>query len=76
MILTNEGLCRGDFCSRFSDLKTISTYSRFVLATISTEAAYRIRCDCPECRPWPPAHRRDLRSLKKCPLKNLIFADT
>ena len=26
-----------------------------------------------QCRPWPPAHRRDLRSLKKCPLKNFNF---
>ena len=51
MILKNEGLCRGDFCSRFSNLNTISTYSRFVLTTISTEAAYRIRCDCPDGEP-------------------------
>ena len=34
---TTDGLCRGDFFSRFSNLKTISTYSRFVLVSISTE---------------------------------------
>ncbi len=39
MISTAEGLCRGDICSRFSNLETISTYSRFVLTTISTESA-------------------------------------
>ena len=47
MISTAEGLCRGDFCSRFSNLKTISTYSRFFLDTISTESACKFRCDCP-----------------------------
>ena len=29
----------------------ISTYSRFLLATISTESAYRFRCDCPAPKP-------------------------
>ena len=45
---TTDGLCRGDFFSRFSNLKTISTYSRFVLVSISTELAYKIRCVCPD----------------------------
>lgn len=43
MISTIDGLCRDDFCSRSSNLKAISTYSRFVLATISTELVYKIR---------------------------------
>ena len=47
MISTPDGRCRGNFCSRSSNLKPISTYSRFVLAMISTESAYKIRCDCP-----------------------------
>ena len=47
MSSTTVGLCRGNFCSRSSNLKTMSTYSSFVLTTISTESAYKIRCDCP-----------------------------
>ncbi len=26
-----------------------------------------------QCRPWPPAHRRDLRSLKECSSKKSTF---
>ena len=57
MISTTDGRYRGNFCSRSSNLKPISTYSRFVLAAISTAAACRIRCICPR---FPPGQSRTL----------------
>ncbi len=42
-----EGLCRADFCLRFSILKLISTNHCFVLGAISTESAYLLRRVCP-----------------------------